>query len=148
MSLYALNLFDLAPNDEYRAYARESVGATARHGGHVVAMGRLAGTVGGGGDTGARHVMILVEWPSRAAFDAFLDDPALADLHERRAGGTAGYLWWLYDRLEDLGPLFPALTEEVERTLAAASDGAVAERPRGRLQGLLAERSRRQEGSA
>jgi heme-degrading monooxygenase HmoA len=52
--------------------------------------------------------MVLVEWPSRAAFDAFLADPEHADLHGLREDGTRRYLWWLYDRLEDLRPLFGA----------------------------------------
>ena len=43
MSLYALNLFDLAANDDYRAYSRRSVDAVGKHGGAVVALGRLAG---------------------------------------------------------------------------------------------------------
>ena len=34
-SLYALNLFDLAPNESYRAYSRRSVDAVGRHGGRV-----------------------------------------------------------------------------------------------------------------
>ena len=108
--LYALNLFDLAANDAYRAYSRRSVDAVGRHGGRVVALGRLAAD--GDADTGAprdtapRQVMVLVEWPSRAAFDAFLADPANADLHPLREDGTERYLWWLYDRLDDLRPLF------------------------------------------
>ena len=41
MTLYALNLFDLADNDLYRRYSRRSPGAVAKHGGRVVALGRL-----------------------------------------------------------------------------------------------------------
>jgi len=33
MSVYALNLFDLADNDDYRAYSRQSVQAVGKHGG-------------------------------------------------------------------------------------------------------------------
>jgi uncharacterized protein (DUF1330 family) len=105
--VYALNLFDLAPNDDYRAYSRRSVAAVGAHGGRVVALGRLAGAAATGEeDTTPRQVMVLVEWPSRAAFDAFLADPDHADLHPLREGGTQRYLWWLYDRLDDLRPLF------------------------------------------
>ena len=42
MSFYALNLFDLADNDLYRRYSRRSPQAVAKHGGRVVALGRLA----------------------------------------------------------------------------------------------------------
>jgi uncharacterized protein (DUF1330 family) len=104
MSLYALNLFDLAENDRYLRYSRRSPGAVAKHGGRVVALGRLDESLAG--DTEPRSVMILVEWPSREAFQAFLHDPELADLHPLRKDGTRNYLWWTYERLEDLRPIF------------------------------------------
>lgn len=106
MSLYALNLFDLAPNDDYRAYSRRSRQAVERHGGRVVALGRLDRAHEPQPEVEPRGVMILVEWPSRAAFDAFLADPAHAELHALRENGTQRYLWWTYERLEDLRPLF------------------------------------------
>ena len=106
MSLLALNLFDLAPNDDYRTYSKRSVEAVGKHGATVVALGRLAGAAEGG-DTEPRQVMVLVEWPSQEAFDAFVADPELEDLHPLREGGTERYLWWLYDRLEDLRSVFP-----------------------------------------
>jgi uncharacterized protein (DUF1330 family) len=103
--VYALNLFDLADNDLYRQYSRRSVDAVGRHGGKVVALGKLTRAVE---STGAepRQAMVLVEWPSAEAFQAFLDDPANEDLHPLREDGTRNYLWWAYDKLEDLRPLF------------------------------------------
>ena len=106
MALYALNLFDLADNDLYRQYSRRSAGAVGKHGGKVIALGKLAGAEESGPGTEPRTAMILVEWPSREAFDAFLADPDLRDLHPLRKDGTENYLWWTYDRLEDLKPLF------------------------------------------
>ncbi|HLL40151.1 MAG TPA: DUF1330 domain-containing protein [Rubrobacteraceae bacterium] len=103
MALYALNLFDLNDNDSYLRYSRRSVKAVGKHGGRVVALGRLSGSQEG--DVEPRGVMVLVEWPSREAFQAFVDDPEHADLHPLREDGTRNYLWWLYDRLEDLRPL-------------------------------------------
>jgi uncharacterized protein (DUF1330 family) len=110
MAVYALNLFDLAPNDDYLAYSKRSAAAVHAHGGTVTALGQLApeGDVVSTGGAAPRRVMILVEWPSREAFDAFVSDPAHADLHPLREGGTERYLWWLYDRLDDLRPLFGA----------------------------------------
>jgi uncharacterized protein (DUF1330 family) len=106
MPLYALNLFDLADNDDYRAYSRRSLDAVRKYGGSVVAMGALdADATPAPGDTAPRQVMILVEWPDRAAFDGFLADPDHDDLHPLRENGTQGYLWWAYDKLEDLRPL-------------------------------------------
>ena len=105
MTLFALNLFDLADNDDYRAYSRRSVAAVGKYGGTVVALGRLSGAAEGG-DTEPRQVMVLVEWPSQQACDDFVADPDYEDLHPLREGGTERYLWWLYERLEDLRPLF------------------------------------------
>ena len=118
MSLYALNLFDLAANDDYRRYSKRSVDAVGKHGGSVVALGRLAGAAGGG-DTDPRQVMVLVEWPSREAFDAFVDDPGHTDLHPLRERGTERYLWWLFDRLDDLRPLFALGRDDLVRASAA-----------------------------
>ncbi len=103
MALYALNLFDLNDNDSYLRYSRRSVKAVGKHGGRVVALGRLSGSQEG--EVEPRGVMVLVEWPSREAFQAFVDDPEHADLHPLREDGARNYLWWLYDRLEDLRPL-------------------------------------------
>jgi uncharacterized protein (DUF1330 family) len=110
MPVFALNLFDLAPNDDYRAYSRGSRAAVERHGGRVVALGKLRAGDRHVGDTEPRQVMILVEWASREAFESFLADPEHAELHRLREDGTERYLWWLYDRLDDLRPLFAAAT--------------------------------------
>ena len=111
MALYALNLFDLADNDQYRRYSRRSPEAVAKHGGKVVALGRLDGAVETESGVEPRAVMVLVEWPSREAFDAYLEDPEHKDLHPLREDGTRHYLWWTYERLEDLRPLFQTSEE-------------------------------------
>jgi uncharacterized protein (DUF1330 family) len=105
MAFYALNLFDLADNDDYLAYSRHSVAAVGKYGGKVVALGHQ-GTDLLTTPTPVRSVMVLVEWPDRAALAGFLVDPELAHLHPLREGGTLNYLWWGYDRLDDLRPLF------------------------------------------
>lgn len=104
MPVYALNLFDLADNDDYREYSKRSLSAVRKYGGSVPALGKLVGAAEGG-DTEPRQAMVLVEWPSREAFDSFLADPENEDLHPLRENGTQRYLWWLYDKLEDLRPL-------------------------------------------
>jgi uncharacterized protein (DUF1330 family) len=105
MALYALNLFDLANNDLYRQYSRRSADAVGKHGGRVVALGQLNRVQEGEPGVPARQAMVLVEWPSQESFQAFLDDPEHADLHPLREDGTRNYLWWIYERLEDLRPL-------------------------------------------
>lgn len=101
--VYALNLFNVKDKAEYMAYSRRSAKEVAAHGGRVVALGKFqeaaAGTIE------PRQVLILVEWTSRAAFDSYRDDPALADLHPHRVDGTRDYIWHLFDKLEDLRPI-------------------------------------------
>jgi uncharacterized protein (DUF1330 family) len=105
MSLYALNLFDLEDNEAYLAYSRRSHQAVLSHGGTVLALGRHAPHPAELGSEPARGVLVLVEWRDHAAFDAFLSDPELSDLHPLRENGTRRYIWWTYERLEDLRPL-------------------------------------------
>jgi uncharacterized protein (DUF1330 family) len=111
MALYALNLFDLNDNDSYLQYSRRSVKAVGKHGGRVVALGRLSGVQESEPGVEPRGVMVLVEWPSYDSFQAFVDDPDHADLHRLREDGTRNYLWWLYERLEDLRPLLAPTNE-------------------------------------
>ena len=100
-----MNLVDVAENDLDRQYSRRSVDAVGKHGGRVVALGRLSGVEESDPDVEPRQAMVLVEWPSQESFQAFLDDPEHADLHPLRKDGTRNYLWWIYERLEDLRPL-------------------------------------------
>jgi uncharacterized protein (DUF1330 family) len=101
--VYALNLFDIADREEYLAYSRRSAREVARHGGRVLALGRFRESAAG--DIVPRQVLILVEWESRAAFENYRQDPALATLHPHRERGTSAYVWHLFDRLDDLRPL-------------------------------------------
>ena len=101
--VYALNLFDISNKDEYPAYSRRSAREVAAHGGRVVALGAFRESAAG--DVAPRSVMILVEWASMEAFDSYRNDPALATLHPHRINGTRGYIWHLFDKLEDLRPL-------------------------------------------
>jgi uncharacterized protein (DUF1330 family) len=108
MSVYALNLFNVADQDEYRAYSRRSAAEVAAHGGRVVALGRFRREVTG--DIAPRQVLILVEWESEA-FESYRSDPALADLHPHRESGASEYIWHLFDRLDDLRPILKLGTQ-------------------------------------
>jgi uncharacterized protein (DUF1330 family) len=102
--VYALNLFDVADKDEYLAYARRSAKEAQGHGGRVVALGKFREAIKG--DIEPRTVFIVVEWRSKEAFDSYRNDSALADLHPHREKGCARYIWHLFDKLEDLRPIF------------------------------------------
>ena len=79
MPIYALNLFDIADQEEYLAYSRRSAKEVQTHGGRVVALGKFRESATG--DIAPRTVLILVEWESKKAFDSYCNDPALSDLH-------------------------------------------------------------------
>ena len=102
-AVYALNLFNVSDREEYLAYSKRSAAEVAAHGGRVVALGKYRETAAG--DLEPRQVMIVVEWESKAAFDGYCNDPALADLHPHRENGTENYIWHLFDRLDDLRPI-------------------------------------------
>ncbi|HEX6295463.1 MAG TPA: DUF1330 domain-containing protein [Burkholderiales bacterium] len=102
--VYALNLFDVSNRDEYLAYSRRSAREVQAHGGRVVALGKFREAAAG--EIAPRKVLILVEWASKAAFDSYCNDPRLVDLHPHRVKGTSGYIWHLFDKLDDLRPIF------------------------------------------
>ena len=104
MKVYALNLFNVASKAEYLAYSKRSAQEVKAHGGRVVALGRFRGAARG--EIQPRQVMILVEWDSKEAFDSYCNDPKLADLHPHRVKGTSAYISHLFDRLDDLRPIF------------------------------------------
>jgi uncharacterized protein (DUF1330 family) len=101
--VYALNLFDVSNRDEYLAYSKRSAREVQAHGGRVVALGKFREVAVG--EIEPRSVLILVEWASKAAFDSYRNDPALAALHPHRVNGTRNYIWHLFDKLEDLRPI-------------------------------------------
>ena len=105
--IYALNLFNVANKAQYLAYSRRSAQEVQAHGGRVVALGKYRETAAG--DITPRNVLVLVEWASREAFDSYCNDPALADLHQHRVDGTDGYIWHLFDKLDDLRPILKDL---------------------------------------
>jgi uncharacterized protein (DUF1330 family) len=103
MTVYALNLFNIANREEYLAYSKRSAREVQAHGGRVVALGKFREAAAG--EIKPRQVLILVEWDSKEAFDSYCSDPKIADLHPHRVNGSADYIWHLFDRLDDLRPL-------------------------------------------
>ena len=103
MTVYALNLFNIANREEYLAYSKRSAREVQAHGGRVVALGKFREAAAG--EIKPRQVLILVEWDSKEAFESYCNDPKLADLHPHRVNGSADYIWHLFDRLDDLRSL-------------------------------------------
>jgi pimeloyl-ACP methyl ester carboxylesterase/uncharacterized protein (DUF1330 family) len=95
--LYALNLFNFVPGaeDQYRRYSVLAGKIIYGLGGRVIAAGHaplryLHGDV-------ERRQMIVVEFPSEAVFQKFLDEGERQDIHELREGATRDYIWTLFD---------------------------------------------------
>jgi uncharacterized protein (DUF1330 family) len=101
--VYALNLFDISSKEEYIAYSRHSTREVQAHGGRLIALGKFRAAQTG--DIEPRQVMILVEWPSMDAFESYVNDPGLSDVHSHRENGTSRYIWHVFDKLEDLRPI-------------------------------------------
>jgi uncharacterized protein (DUF1330 family) len=104
MAVYALNLFDVLNRDEFLEYSRRSVKVVRARGGRVVSLGKFREAVKG--ELAPRSVFLLIEWASKEAFDGYLNDPSLAEIHSHRENGTSNYIWQIFDKLEDLQPLF------------------------------------------
>jgi len=94
--VYALNLFNLVAGkeDRYREYSVKAGKIIYALGGRVIAAGRapvrhMRGEV-------ERRQMIVVEFPSEAVFQRFLDEAQRHDLHALREEATTDYVWTLF----------------------------------------------------
>lgn len=94
--LYALNVFNLVPGreDDYREYNLRAGRIIYGLGGRVVAAGRDPVRELHGGES--RRYLIVVEFPSDAAFQQFLDQAEQDDIHRLREAATTEYIWTLY----------------------------------------------------
>ena len=98
----ALNMFDVTDVEKYLAYFSRLPEVAPQYGGKWVAFGRFRDHLTG--DLAPRQVLLLVEWESEEAFNAFRDNPDLADLHPLREDGTASYIWQTFDGLDLFDP--------------------------------------------
>lgn len=93
---YALNLFNILPGkeDQYRRYSVLAGKIIYGLGGRVIVAGHaplryLHGEV-------ERRHMIVVDFPSEAVFQQFLDQADEQGIHELREGATTDYIWTLF----------------------------------------------------
>ena len=93
---YALNLFNFVPGkeDQYRDYSVKAGKIIYGLGGRVIVAGHapvrnLHGDV-------ERSQMIVVQFPSEAAFQQFFDEAERQGLHPLREGATRDYIWTLF----------------------------------------------------
>ena len=101
MAIYALNLFNVKSEEEYRAYAGGAEAALKRHGGRPLLFGRLSRPAVG--DIAPRQVMMVVEWESMEGINGYIHDPKLAEVHPHRDRGVSDFVWHLFDKVEDIG---------------------------------------------
>jgi uncharacterized protein (DUF1330 family) len=94
---FALNVFNLLPGheNEYRDYSVKAGKIIYGKGGRIVASGwnpirNIHGDV-------ERRYMIIVEFPSEAVFQAFIDEADKQAIHHLRENACTDYIWTLYD---------------------------------------------------
>lgn len=103
-SIYALNLFNITSKREYLSYLKRSGEEVTTHNGKVIAIGKFKESLKG--DLSPRKVMILVEWESKEAFENYINDPLLKEVHAHRENGSSDYIWQSFEKLEDFRPFF------------------------------------------
>jgi uncharacterized protein (DUF1330 family) len=95
--VYALNVFNFVPGKEsqYRDYSVLAGRLIYGFGGKVVSSGwqpirRMH-------EDRERRQMIVVEFPSEAVFQQFIDEAEKQDIHRLREESTTDYIWTLYE---------------------------------------------------
>ena len=96
MAVFALNVFNLLPGkeDQYRDYSVKAGRLIYGFGGKVVASGwqpirRMH-------EDRERRQFIVVEFPSQAVFQQFIDEAEQQDIHRLRETACSDYIWTLY----------------------------------------------------
>ena len=116
---YALNLFNLIPGkeDQYRRYSVLAGKIIYGLGGRVILAGHaplryLHGDV-------ERRQLIVVDFPSAAVFQQFLDEAERQHIHELREGATADYIWTLFEQWD-----MRSWVRETQPATPAPADGS------------------------
>jgi uncharacterized protein (DUF1330 family) len=93
---------DLSGEDAYRRYADPMKAFVTARGGRVLWTGRVDSQVIDTGGEGF-HVIALVEYPSRQAFQAIATDPHVQEIGAHRAAGLESQ-WLIASTTEEWNP--------------------------------------------
>jgi uncharacterized protein (DUF1330 family) len=95
--IYALNVFNLKPGkeDDYRDYSVRAGKIIYGLGGKVISAG--SGPLRELHGDRTRRQMIVVEFPSIAVFEQFIDEAETQNIHPLREESTMDYIWTLYE---------------------------------------------------
>ena len=95
--VYALNVFNFVPGKEsqYRDYSVLAGRLIYGFGGKVVSSG--CQPIRRMHEDRERRQMIVVEFPSEAVFQQFIDEAEKQDIHRLREESTTDYIWTLYE---------------------------------------------------
>ena len=99
MSIYALNLFNVKNSEEYNLYYEKAGKYVKKHGGTLIALGKLESSPVG--DIEPREVMMLVQWESKQGIANYINDPEVATIHPHREKGVGDFVWHLFESASD-----------------------------------------------
>lgn len=85
MTVQALAMITITDKTSLAAYREQAAEALAKHGGSLVAADPAPLVLEAAGDT--PDLAALLAFPNADAARAWIDDPALADIHALRNGG-------------------------------------------------------------
>ena len=91
MSAYAVAMLQVTDREKLAEYRTKAADALAKHGGEVVHA--APGPKVLDGQPVVPDIMVLLRFPEAAAAEAWISDPALADVHAlRRSAGASDIL--------------------------------------------------------
>jgi uncharacterized protein (DUF1330 family) len=88
MSYYLVAELNFKNEDWWPEYLKGNSPLIKKHGGKVLARTRKFDQLGPGGDKPS--VMVIIEWPTKEAAQAFAADPAYQPYEKLRVEGSAG----------------------------------------------------------
>ena len=94
MAVYMILEADVHDPEAYEIYKQAAPQYVARHGGEYCVRGGESTVFGGDWQPGR---VVILKFPSRAAYDAFMDDPDYRPWREKREAMTTIKKWVVID---------------------------------------------------